>query len=139
MDAFREKDPPRQTCPQCGGTIQRTPRAEEDRQAALDPLLRRYRCQQAGCGWQGLLPRQHDILFMMQFVEGSRYQTAHYALATGFMALGYVLFKTVSGDLQQALGYQAFFLWVVLCAVPVFVLMRWLPLREDAREEPPNA
>lgn len=79
------------------------------------------------------------ILFMMQFVEGSRYQTAHYALATGFMALGYVLFKTVSGDLQQALGYQAFFLWVVLCAVPVFVLMRWLPLREDAREEPPNA
>jgi PAT family beta-lactamase induction signal transducer AmpG len=75
------------------------------------------------------------ILFMMQFVEGSRYQTAHYALATGFMALGYVLFKTLSGDLQQALGYQAFFLWVVLCAVPVFVLMRWLPLRD----EPPNA
>lgn len=72
------------------------------------------------------------ILFMMQFVEGSRYQTAHYALATGFMALGYVVFKTVSGDLQQWLGYRGFFLWVVLCAVPVFALQRWLPLRDEA-------
>ncbi|MBQ0937692.1 MFS transporter [Ideonella paludis] len=71
------------------------------------------------------------ILFMMQFVEGSKYQTAHYALATGVMALGYVLFKTLSGDVQQALGYQNFFLAVVLSAVPVFVLLRWLPIRDE--------
>lgn len=71
------------------------------------------------------------ILFMMQFVADSRYQTAHYALATGVMALGYVLFKTVSGDLQAALGYQHFFLWVLACALPVFALLRWLPVREE--------
>ena len=71
------------------------------------------------------------ILFMMQFVEGSKYQTAHYALATGVMALGYVIFKTISGDVQQALGYQNFFLAVVLSAVPVFVLLRWLPIRDE--------
>lgn len=71
------------------------------------------------------------ILFMMQFVAGSRYQTAHYALATGVMALGYVLFKTISGDIQKALGYQHFFLWVLLCAVPAFVLLRWLPVRDE--------
>lgn len=71
------------------------------------------------------------ILFMMQFVAGSRYQTAHYALATGVMALGYVLFKTISGDIQQRLGYQHFFLWVLLCAVPAFVLLRWLPVRDE--------
>ena len=71
------------------------------------------------------------ILFMMQFVAGSRYQTAHYALASGVMQLGYILFKTVSGDIQKVLGYQHFFLWVLLCAVPVFVVLRWLPLREE--------
>jgi MFS transporter, PAT family, beta-lactamase induction signal transducer AmpG len=71
------------------------------------------------------------ILFMMQFVAGSRYPTAHYALATGVMALGYVLFKTLSGDLQQAMGYQPFFLWVLATALPVFVLLRWLPLRDE--------
>ncbi|MDT7836606.1 MFS transporter [Aquabacterium sp. OR-4] len=75
------------------------------------------------------------ILFMMQFVAGSRYQTAHYALATGFMALGYVLFKTVSGDVQQALGYRHFFLWVLVCALPVFAMLRRLPIRD----EPPAA
>ncbi len=71
------------------------------------------------------------ILFMMQFVAGSRYQTAHYALATGVMALGYVLFKAISGDIQKALGYQHFFLWVLVCAVPVFLLLRWLPVRDE--------
>jgi PAT family beta-lactamase induction signal transducer AmpG len=72
------------------------------------------------------------ILFMMQFVAASRFQTAHYALATGVMALGYVLFKTVSGDLQAALGYQHFFLWVLVCALPVFALLRWLPVKDEA-------
>ena len=71
------------------------------------------------------------ILFMMQFVAGSRYQTAHYALATGFMALGYVLFKTVSGDLQRLLGYPHFFAWVLACALPVFGMLRWLPIHDD--------
>jgi PAT family beta-lactamase induction signal transducer AmpG len=72
------------------------------------------------------------ILFMMQFVAASRFQTAHYALATGVMALGYVLFKTISGDLQAALGYQQFFLWVLVCALPVFALLRWLPVKDEA-------
>jgi PAT family beta-lactamase induction signal transducer AmpG len=74
------------------------------------------------------------ILFMMQFVAASRFQTAHYALATGFMALGYVLFKSISGDLQKLLGYPHFFLWVLLCSVPVFAMLRWLPLAGDADE-----
>jgi PAT family beta-lactamase induction signal transducer AmpG len=71
------------------------------------------------------------ILFMMQFVAKSKYQTAHYAIATGFMALGYVIFKSISGDIQKMIGYQHFFLWVLLSAVPVFLMMRILPIRED--------
>jgi PAT family beta-lactamase induction signal transducer AmpG len=62
------------------------------------------------------------ILFIMQVVASGRYQTAHYALGTGFMQLGFVLFKVVSGDIQQALGYRSFFLWVLACALPVLVL-----------------
>ncbi|KQQ86528.1 hypothetical protein [Massilia sp. Leaf139] len=62
------------------------------------------------------------ILFIMQVVASGKYQTAHYALGTGFMQLGFVLFKVVSGDIQQALGYRSFFLWVLACALPVLVL-----------------
>ena len=33
------------------------------------------------------------ILFIMQVVASGNYQTAHYALGSGFMQLGFVLFK----------------------------------------------
>ena len=72
------------------------------------------------------------ILFIMQVVASGRYQTAHYALGTGFMQLGFVLFKVVSGDIQQALGYRDFFLWVLLSALPVLVLSRFMKLETGA-------
>ena len=66
------------------------------------------------------------ILFIMQVVATGKYQTAHYALGSGFMQLGFVLFKIISGDIQQALGYQHFFLWVLVAATPVLILSRFM-------------
>jgi PAT family beta-lactamase induction signal transducer AmpG len=71
------------------------------------------------------------ILFIMQVVASGRYQTAHYALGTGFMQLGFVLFKMISGDIQQALGYRQFFLWVICAALPVLVLSRFMKFEGD--------
>ena len=68
------------------------------------------------------------ILFIMQVIAPGRYQTAHYALGSGFMQLGFVLSKVVSGDIQHALGYRHFFLWVVLSALPVLVLTRFVKM-----------
>lgn len=77
------------------------------------------------------------ILFIMQVVASGRYQTAHYALGTGFMQLGFVLFKMVSGDIQGWLGYQTFFLWVLVAALPVLVLSR--VVRLEALQKPAAA
>lgn len=66
------------------------------------------------------------ILYIMQVVSVGKYQTAHYAFGTGFMALGMTLFKTISGDIQVALGYQHFFIWVLLSAIPVLLLSFWI-------------
>jgi PAT family beta-lactamase induction signal transducer AmpG len=71
------------------------------------------------------------ILFIMQVIASGRYQTAHYALGTGFMQLGFVLFKMISGDIQQALGYRHFFLWVLLAALPVLLLTRFVRLEAE--------
>ncbi|HEV7815521.1 MAG TPA: MFS transporter [Janthinobacterium sp.] len=81
-----------------------------------------------GFGFVGL------ILYMMQVVAPGKYQTAHYAFATGIMQLGFVLFKTVSGDIQAALGYRHFFVWVLACALPVLLLSQLIPMsvRADA-------
>jgi len=83
-----------------------------------------------GFGFVGL------ILFIMQEVAVGKYQMAHYALGTGVMQLGYVLFKMMSGAVQAALGYQNFFLWVLLSAIPVLVLSRIIPI---GRHEKPAA
>ncbi len=63
------------------------------------------------------------ILFIMQAVAPGRYQTAHYALGSGVMQLGFIISKTISGDIQISMGYERFFLWTIACGVPALVLM----------------
>ncbi|MEK8033626.1 MFS transporter [Ideonella sp. DXS29W] len=74
------------------------------------------------------------ILYLMQAVAPGKYQTAHYALGTGVMQLGFIFSKTISGDIQVAMGYERFFLWTILCGVPALVLMFFvrLPGRDAA-------
>lgn len=86
-----------------------------------------------GFGFVGL------ILYMMQVLSVGKYQTAHYAFGTGLMALGLVLFRTFSGDIQAALGYKNFFLWVILSAIPVLLLSLWIvpkPKEEKSITDP---
>ncbi|MFZ6648447.1 MFS transporter [Undibacterium sp. TJN25] len=79
------------------------------------------------------------ILFIMQVVAVGKYQTAHYALGTGVMQLGFVLFKMISGDIQVALGYRNFFIWVLVSALPVLLVLRFLPFRKEGEPEPEPA
>jgi PAT family beta-lactamase induction signal transducer AmpG len=76
------------------------------------------------------------ILYLMQVVSVGHYQTAHYAIGSGVMGLGMSLFRSISGDIQVALGYQNFFLWGLACAVPVLILARFVPLEAKAPEAP---
>jgi len=63
------------------------------------------------------------ILYIMQAVAPGKYQTAHYALGSGVMQLGFIFSKTISGDIQLAMGYQSFFLWTIVCGLPALLLM----------------
>jgi PAT family beta-lactamase induction signal transducer AmpG len=83
-----------------------------------------------GFGFVGL------ILYMMQVVAPGKYQTAHYAFATGIMQLGFSLFKWISGDIQVALGYQHFFVWVLAAAIPVAIMSQLIPMRSSQRADP---
>lgn len=68
------------------------------------------------------------VLFIMQAVAPGRFQTAHYALGSGVMQLGFVLAKTVSGDLQLSVGYADFFAWTVGCGLLPLALLPWIPM-----------
>jgi PAT family beta-lactamase induction signal transducer AmpG len=75
------------------------------------------------------------LMYMMQVVAPGKYPTAHYALATGFMALGLNLARIVSGSIQEALGYQHFFIWVLLCTIPIVLFALFLPIRSNAQRQ----
>ena len=63
------------------------------------------------------------ILYIMQVVAPGKFQTAHYALGSGVMQLGFIFSKTISGDIQLAMGYQSFFLWTIVCGAPALLLL----------------
>ena len=53
-------------------------------------------------------------------VHKTAHQTAHYALCTGFMALGMMLPGLWAGWLQTQLGYLHFFTWACVATLPSF-------------------
>lgn len=61
------------------------------------------------------------MLYMIMVCEGE-HKTAHYAICTGLMALGMMVPGMFSGDIQEYLGYQKFFMWVCLATIPAFVM-----------------
>lgn len=64
------------------------------------------------------------LLFMIMVASNGgegKHKTAHYAICTGFMALGMMLPGMASGWLQAQLGYQHFFIWVCIATLPSLV------------------
>ncbi|WP_026475265.1 MFS transporter [Alkaliflexus imshenetskii] len=65
------------------------------------------------------------VLYMIYFSEGPN-KTSHYAICTGLMALGMMLPGMVSGWIQEQIGYASFFIWVMICTIPGFLVIRFL-------------
>ena len=67
------------------------------------------------------------LLYMMMLSEGE-HKTAHYAICTGFMALGMMIPGMFSGFLQESIGYKYFFNWVMLATIPGLILIKFLKI-----------
>lgn len=63
------------------------------------------------------------MLYMLYLASQSKYKTAHFAIATGFMALGMMIPGMMSGWVQEQLGYNHFFIYVILCTIPSFIAL----------------
>lgn len=62
-----------------------------------------------------------SLTFFMMLFSAGKYTTAHYAICTGFMALGMMLPGMASGWIQEQAGYQNFFIWIMICTIPSFM------------------
>lgn len=71
--------------------------------------------------------------YMLYMIYASRgeHETAHFAICTGFMALGMMIPGMFSGAIQEWLGYQHFFVWILMATVPSFIVAGLIPLDRD--------
>lgn len=65
------------------------------------------------------------LMFLIYVAEGES-KTSHFAIATGFMALGMMLPGMLSGYIQSYLGYTNFFIWVIFTTIPSIIISRFL-------------
>lgn len=77
-----------------------------------------------GFGFIGL------TLYMMQQIAPGKYKMAHYAFATSLMQLGFMIPSMISGFISDYLGYEHFFMWVMIATIPSFLITWLVPFRE---------
>ncbi|MEE9325800.1 MAG: MFS transporter [Cocleimonas sp.] len=70
------------------------------------------------------------MMYLIYIAEG-QFKTAHYAIATGFMAAGMMIPGMISGWIQESLGYPLFFVWVVAATLPAFYVISKIPLDKE--------
>ncbi|MCG6188969.1 AmpG family muropeptide MFS transporter [Maribellus maritimus] len=66
------------------------------------------------------------FMLYLIYISDGKHKTAHYALCTGFMALGMMLPGMISGWIEELIGYKYFFIWVIICTLPGFIIVNYL-------------
>ena len=91
------------------------------RPETLGPIAAAVMIEKLGYGFGSV----GHMLYMMQQAAPGPYKTAHYAFATGIMGLCMMSTGMASGALQEAVGYQWFFVIVIVAsALPLFFAWR---------------
>ena len=67
------------------------------------------------------------MLYLIYYSQGE-HKTSHYALCTAFMALSMMIPGLFAGALQEAVGYQAFFIIVMLACTMTYVVTAYLKI-----------
>ena len=70
------------------------------------------------------------MLFLIYYARGT-HETAHYAIATAFMAAGMMLPGMLSGVMQEWMGYKGFFIWIMACCAVTFIVSAFLKIDKD--------
>ena len=74
------------------------------------------------------------MLYLIYFSKGE-HKTAHYAVCTGIMALSMFFPKLIVGKLQEYLGYQHFFVFIMICSITTWLIIPFLKIDKDFGKE----
>jgi PAT family beta-lactamase induction signal transducer AmpG len=76
------------------------------------------------------------IVYMMQQVAPGKFRMAHYGFATALMNVGVQIPGMLSGTIKDAIGFKWFFVYVLVAAVPSFLVAFLVPFREIKEDDP---
>jgi MFS transporter, PAT family, beta-lactamase induction signal transducer AmpG len=80
------------------------------------------------------------MIYMMQQIAPGPYKTAHYTFATALMGACMMSTGAVSGYVQKAVGYQWFFIIVLIAATPSLLATIFAPFNNpDVTKQPAKA
>jgi PAT family beta-lactamase induction signal transducer AmpG len=68
------------------------------------------------------------FLMYLIYIARGNYKTAHYAFGTALMAIGMSISGAVSGYIQEYVGYEQFFIWVLISSIPIFILTPFIKI-----------
>jgi len=70
------------------------------------------------------------MIYLLYIADG-HFKTAHYEIATGFMAIGMMIPEMFSGWTQEMLGYPHFFIRVMIATIPAFYVISCFSLDKN--------
>lgn len=70
------------------------------------------------------------MTYMFKIAEG-KYKTAFMSINTAFMAIGMMVPGMFSGYLQEFFTYKYFFIWIMFCTIPSFIITAFIPIGKD--------
>jgi len=73
------------------------------------------------------------MLFLLYYARGN-HETAHYAIATAFMAAGMMLPGMFAGYLQEWMGYKTFFIWITACCLVTFLVAKFVKIPQKPED-----
>ena len=81
-----------------------------------------------GFGWMALL------FFILQELTPGKYRLANFSFAMAIMYLAYLLPGMVSGYFSDYMGYYEFFVWIIICTIPAYIMSALVPLNGNQSE-----
>lgn len=75
------------------------------------------------------------FMVYLLYISKGEYKTSHFAISTGFMAVGMMVPGILSGIIQNAVGYAWLFLIAFLFIIPSVLPVFFLPIPDKDKEE----
>ena len=68
------------------------------------------------------------VYYILQEITPGRYKLAYFSFAAAAMNFAFIIPGMFSGYLSDYMGYYEFYIWVIICTIPAFIMSATVPL-----------